>query len=216
MSSLTSADLAKLNARICYRCGALVPDNEHCVCTVKGDDYHFPGVQVGGIQTGQYCVRCSSFVPLGESCACHAPKGDGDHLPGHPVDWKAQVPPEPPGTFRMDMHDRKPVMTPSDIASSASRLVSGDRNATHGDFRRNHANIAALWSAYLQARFADKHCITVTPHDAACMMTLLKLARIMTGAHNPDDYVDAVGYAAIAGGIAEQDAHIADKATGRV
>ena len=34
-------------------------------------------------------------------------------------------------------------------------------------------------------------------------MVLLKIARTQAGSHNIDDYVDACGYAAIAGEIAE-------------
>jgi hypothetical protein len=102
-------------------------------------------------------------------------------------------------------------MTPAEIARRAADIISGERAHVHGDFRKNHANIAASWTWYLQARFADSHCIHLTAHDAAIMMQLMKIARNLTGAHNPDDYVDSVGYAAIAGGIAEQDAEIADK-----
>ena len=79
----------------------------------------------------------------------------------------------------------------SDIARKAASLVSGDRAKTHGDKQENHENIAALWTGYLD--------MAVTAKDVANMMVLLKIARTKTGEHNPDDYVDAVGYAAIAG-----------------
>ena len=102
-------------------------------------------------------------------------------------------------------------MTPKDMALRAADLISGGRAHVHGDFRKNHANIAASWSWYLQARFAGARVIQLTAHDAALMLELFKIARTLTGAHNPDDYVDAIGYAAIAGGIAEQDAEIGDK-----
>ena len=39
--------------------------------------------------------------------------------------------------------------------------------------------------------------------DVALMMALLKIARTKLGEHNKDDYVDLVGYGAIAGEIAE-------------
>ncbi len=136
--------------------------------------------------------------------------GDGDWLPGQRRSI-GPVPAEPPGVFSVGMHTMTRRMKAHEIAERAAGLVSGDRNHTHGEAKRNHANIAAFWSAYLQARFAGKHCITVTPHDAACMMALLKIARTLTGAHNSDDYVDAVGYAAIAGAIAESDAEIGDR-----
>jgi hypothetical protein len=129
----------------------------------------------------------------------------GDDMPTGPV------PPEPPCKKPTHgMHTMQRRMTAQQIAERAGRLVSGERNVTHGDARRNHANIGAFWSAYLQARFAGRHCITVTAHDVAWMMVLLKTARSLTGAHNVDDAVDCAGYAAIAGAIAEQDAAIGD------
>lgn len=92
-------------------------------------------------------------------------------------------------------------MAPSDeFIRSASELVQGDRANTHGDKRKNHQNIASLWNAYLAIRrFPDR---TLNEVDVAHMMVLLKLARTQLGAHNPDDYTDMVGYAAIAGELA--------------
>ena len=89
--------------------------------------------------------------------------------------------------------------TAKKIAATAARLVGGDRARKHGDKLVNHGNIAALWSAYLARRGA---AVTLTPADVALMMVLLKVARTLSGAHNPDDYIDAAGYAACAGEIA--------------
>ncbi len=82
-------------------------------------------------------------------------------------------------------------MKTSQILQQAEKLVSGDRNKTHGDKLENHKNIALLWSAYLEMK--------ITPKDVAILMVLLKLARTKAGEHNIDDYVDACGYSAIAG-----------------
>lgn len=82
-------------------------------------------------------------------------------------------------------------MKTSQILLTAEKLVSGDRDQTHGDKLINHNNIALLWSAYLE--------FDVTPKDVAILMVLLKLARTKAGQHNIDDYVDACGYSAIAG-----------------
>ena len=46
----------------------------------------------------------------------------------------------------------------------------------------------------------------ITARDAALMMMLLKVARTKTGTYNPDDYVDAAGYSAIAAEVARRDA----------
>ncbi len=91
-------------------------------------------------------------------------------------------------------------MKAAQIAVQAAELLSGDRQRTHGDKRVNHENIAALWNAYLSRR-PDKKPLSGT--EVATMMVLLKVARTLAGVHNPDDYVDAVGYAAIAGELAE-------------
>jgi hypothetical protein len=73
----------------------------------------------------------------------------------------------------------------------AASLVSGDRAKKHGDMFLSHDLIAKLWTAYLGN--------TIEAHDVACLMTLLKIARTQCGETNPDDYVDAAGYMAIAG-----------------
>ena len=87
-------------------------------------------------------------------------------------------------------------MNTYEILETSLNLVSGNRNDTHGDKLRNHQNIADLWSAYLS--------IEISPMQVATLMVLLKVARTKEGSHNIDDYVDACGYAAIAGDIAEQ------------
>ncbi len=86
-------------------------------------------------------------------------------------------------------------MNSSEIIEKAGELVSGDRENQHGDKFKNHQNIARLWGAYLNTTFS--------PEQIALMMVLLKIARTKTGTYNPDDYVDGVGYMAIAGELAE-------------
>ncbi len=103
-------------------------------------------------------------------------------------------------------------MNAKEIATRAAELVGGERNRTHGECKGNHQRIAALWNAYLSALHPGMPLI-LQPQHVACMMVLLKIARTTFGAHNADDYVDAVGYAAIAGDIAERDAAIADRIT---
>lgn len=90
-------------------------------------------------------------------------------------------------------------MKAADICATAADLVSGERDRQHGDAKINHENIAALWNAYLGYRLRAP----LTAKDAAIIMALLKIARTKTGDHNDDDYVDAVGYLALAGQMAE-------------
>ncbi len=89
-------------------------------------------------------------------------------------------------------------MKARDIALRVADLVGGERALQHGDALEAHTNIAALWSAYLG--------MPVTARDVALLMVLLKVARTKTGTANPDDFIDAAGYAAIAGEIGCPDA----------
>lgn len=77
-----------------------------------------------------------------------------------------------------------------EVCEKAAILLGGDRAEQNGDMWETHNRIARFWTAYL-----ERH---VTPQDVALMMVLMKLARSRGGAHNPDDYIDAAGYAAIA------------------
>jgi Domain of unknown function (DUF6378) len=85
-------------------------------------------------------------------------------------------------------------MRARDVILQAADLLNGDRMSQHGDALTTHANIAALWSAYLGT--------SITARDAALMMVLLKVARTKSGRINCDDYVDAADYAGIAAELA--------------
>ena len=84
-------------------------------------------------------------------------------------------------------------MKSNHILNRASVLVQGQREKDYGDKKENHNNIAKLWSAYLG--------ISVTAHDVALMMVLLKMARTKLGQVSRDTYIDMSAYSAIAGQI---------------
>ena len=93
-------------------------------------------------------------------------------------------------------------MKADEICRTAAELVSGDRAATHGDKRKNHEHIAAFWTTYLtQVGVMPLH-FRLQGVDVTNMMELLKIARRLAGQHNDDDYIDAAGYAGIAGQLA--------------
>ena len=81
-----------------------------------------------------------------------------------------------------------------EILETASKLVCGDRQKTHGDKYANCKNMADIWNSYLGDKLVD----SITAKDAAIMMALVKIARTKTGTHNEDDYVDGAAYVAIA------------------
>ena len=82
------------------------------------------------------------------------------------------------------------------ICESAAKLIDGPKHQEHGDRKETFSVAAEMWSTYLAAE--------ITPSDVAWLMVLLKVARETNG-HNPDNSVDVVGYAAIAGELTESD-----------
>jgi hypothetical protein len=83
------------------------------------------------------------------------------------------------------------------LLDRAAKLVDGDRAISHGDRHTNFGMAADLWSAYRGAKFE--------PHHVAWMLVLLKISREANGTHNIDNAIDACGYAALAGELADQD-----------
>jgi hypothetical protein len=86
-------------------------------------------------------------------------------------------------------------MIRSEILTQANDCITRDRAATHGKAEDSFAQIAALWSADLG--------ITLTSVDVARLMVLFKMARAKTNAAHQDNWIDACGYAALAGEIAD-------------
>ena len=87
-------------------------------------------------------------------------------------------------------------MTRSEILAAANRIVTGEREAQYNSPERSFETIAALWSAYLHAE--------ISAVDVACMMALLKIARVKTGSGKADNWIDLAGYAACGGEIEDQ------------
>lgn len=86
-------------------------------------------------------------------------------------------------------------MRASTVLATAATLVDGDRRNTHGDPKASFRRIAAMWSAYTG--------VTISERDVAHMMALMKMTRTMYGEHNDDDYVDQVGYIALASEVSD-------------
>lgn len=89
----------------------------------------------------------------------------------------------------------------TEIAAKASNLVGGDRDRQHGAKHDNFSRIANMWNAWLKTRRDPDAALDA--HDVGIMMVLMKAARTQSGALNLDDYVDACGYAACAGEVAQ-------------
>lgn len=91
--------------------------------------------------------------------------------------------------------------TRAGILEEAARIVTQDRNVTHGEPEETFALVAAYWSAHLG--------IAVSETDVAALMTLFKLARLKANPSNPENWVDGCGYLACGGEIAAQQARSA-------
>ena len=87
-------------------------------------------------------------------------------------------------------------MTRSEVLAAANRIVNGEREEQYNSPEQSFSRIAALWSAYLGAE--------ISAVDVACMMSLLKIARVQTGSGKADNWIDLAGYAACGGEIEDQ------------
>lgn len=78
------------------------------------------------------------------------------------------------------------------ILEEAARIVGGDRQASYGTPLANHTVTAALFSAYLDAKYGEKG--TLDADDVCWFNILQKCAR---DAFKPkrDNLVDVAGYA---------------------
>lgn len=81
-------------------------------------------------------------------------------------------------------------MNRAECLDEAKRLITQDRQNTHGQPENGLRRIASLWSVYLGTE--------VTEVDVAMMMVLLKVARQSMNEVHLDNYVDVAGYAALA------------------
>ena len=93
-------------------------------------------------------------------------------------------------------------MTKEEILKKAKEIISNDRNASHGDAFKNHAEIAEFWNIFLDGKL--RPMANITAADVAIMMILLKISRTTQGEKfNLDNFIDMAGYAAIAGEIGD-------------
>lgn len=94
--------------------------------------------------------------------------------------------------------------TRKEILKQATDAVCTDREGQYGSPEDNFRRIADLWTAYWGG-------YPFEPKDVAMMMALLKIARITTGKHKDDNYIDLAGYAACGGELGSlETAHEAD------
>lgn len=97
--------------------------------------------------------------------------------------------------------------TRKEILKQATDTVCTDREGQYGSPEDNFRRIADLWTTYCGG-------YSFEPKDVAMMMSLLKIARIATGKHKDDNYIDLAGYAACGAELGSlETAHKADAET---
>lgn len=79
-------------------------------------------------------------------------------------------------------------MNRKECLEEANRIVNGDRQENYGNPESNFEKIALFWKDYLG--------YGVTAADVACMMVLMKVARLRNKIDHQDSWVDIAGYAA--------------------
>ena len=87
-------------------------------------------------------------------------------------------------------------MTRKECLEQAAKCVLQNRQDQYGDVEDCFKKIARLWNAYLPST------IELEPFDVACMMALLKIARIQANPKHGDSWVDLAGYAACGADLA--------------
>jgi hypothetical protein len=88
------------------------------------------------------------------------------------------------------------------LVVEAGKTIGKDRPGVHGSAENSFQMIGDLWSAYLSHTMAVRNTgdYRIMPQDVARMMELMKIARSIYGdPNNRDNYVDSIGYAALAG-----------------
>ena len=90
-------------------------------------------------------------------------------------------------------------MRKEDILEKAKGIITGERQNDYGEVEDNFQTIANLFNAYLKSKANRKK--EITAQDVAVLMILVKVARISSGHHKDDNWIDIAGYAACGGSI---------------
>lgn len=80
------------------------------------------------------------------------------------------------------------------LLDDASGFVTSERSRYYGAPTVNHERIAALWNEWL-TKGGTESAQPITATDAAMMMLLLKVARLMQSPDHRDSVADIIGYA---------------------
>lgn len=101
-------------------------------------------------------------------------------------------------------------MNRADLLTAALDAVNA-RPKTYGPPERNFDRIASLWSAHTVNRYGEGVGLRFDAVDVACMMALMKIARLEETPDHMDSWTDLAGYAACGAECATTIEHDADE-----
>lgn len=107
-----------------------------------------------------------------------------------------------------EMHNalpEAPAMIRTALLEDANKIITKDRHATHGKAENSFQTILSYWSVYLTKQFG--YPIQLSVVDVSQMMVLFKVARGHNNPGNVDNWLDQIGYSAIAGELALREAN---------
>lgn len=118
----------------------------------------------------------------------------------------------------MDRHSKNGLKTHNrrshDVLALAQRIVCNERSERHGDTKSSFAAIAIMWQTYLRAtNHKNPHgeLVAINSEDVAHMLSIMKKMRFAFGdPQNTDNFIDDIGYTAIATELANIDVPNAD------
>ena len=87
-------------------------------------------------------------------------------------------------------------MNRSEILKTADQLINSDRAKVYGPAKKNHEDIAKIWSVILG--------IEVTDWQVVLCMAGVKISRIIKTPKHTDSWVDLTAYGAIGGDITDE------------
>jgi hypothetical protein len=102
-------------------------------------------------------------------------------------------------------------MTRAELLEAALDAVNR-RPKSYGPPEQNFERIAALWNEYLNGKYCTSVGIpagSINAVDVACMMVLMKVARLEETPGHIDSWVDIAGYAACGAEVVDTAARVA-------
>jgi len=90
------------------------------------------------------------------------------------------------------------------ILMRALDIINGERQDQYGNPEDSFALIGKYWTEFLKANCAIIEGVQISPKEVAEMMALFKIARMSGQKAKRDNYLDCVGYLALAADMVEE------------